>query len=417
MAGLFLFLTFNMHSRTPIFSYHHVLWADAAGYYSYLPATFEFGWKAEHFPDSVDILTGEGFQLNSETNSIETKYTYGVALLQLPFYLTGRLITKINGSNENGFGIIGHRMIMIAGVFYSLAALYFLKRIMKKMYGAFSASMAVLFLFSSTTLFYYGIDKAGFSHVYLFFLFTVLINMVNRLVYSPNFFRSLLFFAILLLCFLIRPTSVFAFPLIFLTGIKSKADLFELLHALRKNSNSYLLPACLATLVLIPQFTYWYFVSGNIFWYSYGDEGFSNLTNPYLLELWFSPNNGLFVYTPIVAVLLVISLLKFNRGIDSISFLVVFLFISWMFASWHDWRFGCSFGSRSFTEYLVFLAFPLAGLLNHLKEGRYHKLLLFCCVMIGYIAFVNINTIYTYDDCFYGDTWDYENFFKIIRFY
>ena len=52
-----------------------------------------------------------------------------------------------------------------------------------------------------------------------------------------------------------------------------------------------------SVLMLLPQLLYWNYLNGSWVTYSYGNEGF-NWLNPKLLNTWFSPNNGLFLYTP-----------------------------------------------------------------------------------------------------------------------
>jgi hypothetical protein len=46
-----------------------------------------------NFLDSIDILTGDGFSLRN--GKVITKYTYGVSLLQFPFYLTADILTAL----------------------------------------------------------------------------------------------------------------------------------------------------------------------------------------------------------------------------------------------------------------------------------------------------------------------------------
>ena len=56
-----LLLSTNMNCKYKIFTYKSAMWADASGYYVYLPATFIYDWKAETMPKRMDTLTGLGF--------------------------------------------------------------------------------------------------------------------------------------------------------------------------------------------------------------------------------------------------------------------------------------------------------------------------------------------------------------------
>ncbi len=102
-AGIALFLTFNRHSKSGYFNYHSEIWADKGGYYVYLPAAFKFKFNPDNFPDSIDDKTGHGFTLDYENKKVLTKYTYGVALLQLPFFLMADTFAETLNYKANGF--------------------------------------------------------------------------------------------------------------------------------------------------------------------------------------------------------------------------------------------------------------------------------------------------------------------------
>ena len=76
-----LFLSFNKHSKDKANSYHGVIWADAAGYYVYQPMWFIYGNNASAFPDSIDINSGNGFQLDHINNKIKAVVIYSIPLL------------------------------------------------------------------------------------------------------------------------------------------------------------------------------------------------------------------------------------------------------------------------------------------------------------------------------------------------
>lgn len=416
MALVCTFLTFNIHSKSKINTYHHVLWADAAGYYVYLPALFEYGFHMASVPDSLEIKTGKGFRINRETNTIETKYTYGVAFMQIPFYMTAHLANSLLGLKQDGFGEIFHWAIMLSGVFYSLLGMYFLKKALRREFSELSSSFTVLIIFTATPLFYYGLHKTSFAHIYLFAIFSFVFYYLPVAIKKMSFFPLLLLCSALSLSVLIRPTSILLLPLLILIQYRNREDLMLFLNTLYINIKKIILPAALSLLVFVPQFLYWYYLSGSFLFYSYEQEGFTNLLQPRILEFWFSPNNGLFLYTPLMILLLVITCFFLKKGkLFFGGLLLSFLLLSYVFSSWHDWTFGCSYGSRSFTEYYLFMSVPLATFISHLQKHKKGLYLFSFCLLLAYIAFVNINTIYAYDDCYYGGTWDFKHYFSIIK--
>ncbi|MFT5878901.1 MAG: hypothetical protein ACI8SA_002772, partial [Dokdonia sp.] len=57
--------------------------SDKARYFMYLPAAFYYGFEASQFPKDKGQRTGNGFYLDSIENKTITKFTSGIAILQL----------------------------------------------------------------------------------------------------------------------------------------------------------------------------------------------------------------------------------------------------------------------------------------------------------------------------------------------
>ena len=168
---------------------------------------------------------------------------------------------------------------------------------------------------------------------------------------------------------------------------------------------------------LLPQFIYWKFLTGNFFHYAYQGESFYWL-KPELLKFWFSTNNGLFVYAPILlfSILGVVILFKENRK-QAIQFILFFLVISYVFSSWWCWWYGCSYGSRNFVEYLVPLSIPFCLFVQRTFTSRFTSVKYFLFGVAVFFIFINLKIIYKYDDCFYGvnsELWDWSTYYKLI---
>ncbi len=67
-------------------NWQSIYWADASGYYIYLPAAFIHGFHAENYPQNVDSKFGYGFTVDRNSNKIFTKYPMGIAMLTFPFF-------------------------------------------------------------------------------------------------------------------------------------------------------------------------------------------------------------------------------------------------------------------------------------------------------------------------------------------
>lgn len=414
--GITLFLSFNRHSKSGYFNYHSEIWGDKAGYFVYLPAAINYGFNANNFPDSIDINTGGGFTLDYSKGKVITKYTYGVALMQLPFYLVADLLAKPLNYPSTGFSPIYHWCINVASVFYLVLGLYFLYKFLKTRLDKKSALLTVLSIFLASNLYYYSIDETGMSHIYSFALFSIFLYFIQTTKNLKNHsnWKNLIFGLLIGLIILIRPTNILFLSTYFFLDIKSKADFIaRIKHLINYNIIIFIILGALV--IFLPQLIYWNYTSGSIISYSYGNEGF-NWLNPKMLSIWFSPNNGLFLYTPLYFVIIYSTLLMVkNNKANGIFILILFLVISYVFSAWWAWDFGCSFGSRSYVEYLALFSIPMAYLFYEIKKKNNIKIFGLSIIFLMLIA-LNFKMTYAYDECFFGaNNWDWDWYINLVK--
>ena len=413
-SGCIFFLAFNKHSKSGIFTYHSVIWSDKAGYYIYLPAVFKYHLHPEDFPDSIENKTGQGFHLDLINNKIITKYTYGIALLQLPFFFTADMLAKPMNFENNGFSLIYDWAINIASVFYLLMGLILLRRFLLFFTRQNVVLTAILSIFLGTNLYYYSIDETGMSHVYSFFLFSYFLYLIKKTNYlvGQNFWKYFEFGIVTSLIVIIRPSNIVFISTFFFLDIDSWSGLILRIKTFFRYKA--LIPFILgAIILLLPQIAYWKYAFGSIIYYTYGHESF-NWINPKIQLVFFSPSNGLFLYCPFVFIIVtsMIYMVK-KRIISGIFFLWLFLVISYVFSSWWDCGFGCAFGARSYVEYMAIFSIPVVYLYNHIITLKPLKIILFTCLVIALIIF-NLKMTYSYDGCFYGGTWDWHAYIKLV---
>jgi hypothetical protein len=406
----FLFLAFNKHSKDDYRSYHSVLWADASGYYIYNPIWFIYGNEYKNLPDSIRFKTGTGFSFNEKTGRIITKYTSGVAILQAPFFLVAHILSGPLGFVSDGFSPIYHRSIIIAGAFYGLLGLLFSFLFLKKYFSEKISIITVIIFFLSTNLYYYTLDASGFLHVYSFFLISVVAFFTCYMKERPEFKYILPLFIALALAVLIRPTNIILVLFVLFFGIAAQIQDFFLFF--KNHLKLCVISFILSLIIFIPQFIYWTQSFTSPIVYSYGEEGFTFLFTPKLIPVWFSPNNGLFPYAPILFISTAGMLIAFlKKHTNGIIITVIFLLSSYIFSSWWNYWFGCAMGARSFVEYYPLLMFPFASVIAQINTKIGIALVfVFCFACI----WINMNIIYYYDGCFYGGEWDWNTYFKLI---
>lgn len=418
LFAFFASLSLYRHKNIKATSFRTEIWADRAGYYIYLPSAFIYNFSTEKFPEDIESKTGEGFFLNKEENKIETKYTYGVALMQLPFFLIADGFTKVSTDYpRDGFSYYYQKSINLAAAFYLTLGLLLLFLALKA-YFDFKNKLVfttVSILFFGTNLYYYGIIETGMSHIYSFFLFSSLLFLVTH---KEKFGNKLKFFSLLGLIsgliVLIRPTNIVFLAIPFIWKI---SNFKQLSLRLKEFFKPTIIPIWLVPglLVFAPQFIYWKYSTGNFFSYTYKDEGFSNAFSPKVFEVLFAPNNGFFPYS-LVFILVIIGIVliwKSNKTLALYSS-IVFLMITYLTSSWHDWRFGCGAGMRNMVEYYALFAFPLAFSVNKfflMKKGII-KLLIFAS--IGLLVMTSFKVNYHYFGCYFSGIWDWSDYIKYL---
>ncbi len=413
--GLALFLTLNRHSKSGYFNYHSEIWADKSGYYIYLPATIIYGFSPEVYPAGIDDSLGNGFQLDYVNQKVRTKYSSGVAILQLPFFMTAHILAKPLGYESNGFSPIYHWILNVAAVFYLLLGLIFLKRFLSWDFKNNTIWLVLLTLFSGTNLYYYAIDETVMSHVYSFSLFGVFLFMIRKTKYLKHslIFDRILFGLLCGLIVLVRPSNIIFLSVFLFLDITNTADILKRLRMLFRFP--VLLPVVLSVLIVwVPQFIYWYYLDGKIISYTYTGEGFI-WSDPQLLQTWFSPLNGLFLYSPFYLVVLAgLFYMIFSKRQNGIYILVLFILISYVFSCWWDYSFGCSFGGRNFVEYLALFSIPIAFLFQKINSLSKTKIIGFWIIVVLFVG-LNMKLIYTYDECFEGARgWDWDSYYKLL---
>ncbi len=388
-----MFLSLNMNSKYKIFTYKSTMWADASGYYVYLPATFIYQWDVNSMESGIDTLTGRGFEIQRDKNKLFSKYTSGISYLQLPFFAAAHLYTKITNGKSDGFSQNYVNALLFSGVFYFLLALFCLFYFLGFYFSKTTSLLTCIALALCTNLYYYGIEHPGLTHIYSFFLISFSLLLIKR--GHPKI--DIILMPIFALLLLIRPTNfVVILALIVIYVYLNQTTLKDI------RLKNILIGVAIGIALILPQMFYWHWVNGSCVMYSYKNEGFTNWHHPYILEVLFAACNGFFTYAPIF----ILSFIGFkyypiNKLVTMVC-LVSFVSILYLNASWWCWPFGCAYGARAFIEYYPFLALGLAAFLEHFKDKKsfvYTTLLLF--------AILNMRLLYNYDDCFYGDTWDY----------
>lgn len=377
-----------------------VIWSDSEGYYMYLPAIFIH----DGF-EKIPIKTKDQFSRYPGTNKYFTKYTYGVALMQLPFFLGSNAIARNNEETITGYETIYSRGIRIAALFYALLGLLLLRRFLGRYFSNVIIAITLVGLYFGTNLFYYVTREPGMSHIYSFFLFCSFLFSTSKFYEKPNLANTLIVGLLAGLIVLIRPTNVLLLLFFVFYQVNSWKDFrLRLQFYWKKVTLLWLLPL-IGFLVFLPQFMYWNYISGEFLLYSYEGEGFVNWASPKVLEVLFHIKNGWLLFSPLAALSIIglfIGTWK-NKYHSSIILLILLLAI-YAFSSWWCWWFGGAFGHRTFVEFYALLAIPFAYLNTLVFNSKYFLISLCYSILIGILIYYS----YGLTDNYIGPHYDWQ---------
>ena len=369
-ACVFLIAAVWVVFNTRRWNHREIFQWDTDGYYLYLPAAL-----IHHDPlhlgflDSVppgnfpkDYRFGQGALFVESTGRFSNKYTMGVAVFELPFFLAAHAWCSVFApANADGYSPTYHLAIALASVFWPWLGLLVLVRFLRRYLSDAHSAITVLSIALGTNLFYYAAFASGMGHPFLFFLCALLLERTDAWYREPSLARAMTIGTIIGLATLARPTCLLFALVPLCYGIRN-GGLRELAH----HAKHWIAAGVVAFLCSLPQLVYWKATTGSFLFWSYGDEGFDFL-HPHVVDGLFSFRKGWFVYTPLALVahggvhLLFRDVRTRSYPILLLLFFAPFLYITF---SWNCWWYGGGFGSRVLVESLPLLALPLGALVQ-----------------------------------------------------
>lgn len=392
------FVSLNRHSHAQPYSYHSELWADKAGYNVYLPSVFIY--HNVSFPDSLAAKTGYGFEIDSLSHKVITKYPYGVALLQSPFWLLAHALS----TDKTGYSIYYQRSVDFAGCFYLTLGLFFLFFTIREFR---SKSLTILLLATiafSSGIFYYGIFETGMSHVYSFCCLSVILFLFFKNTGHSSFIKFLWLGILSAVFVMIRPVNIlFLAPALLFLLYYSKHLNFASLKTVTLGQFVAIGLACF--IIVFPQLLYYKYAFGSFLSNSYHKEPFFFPSLNRTITLLCSPHNGLLTYYPVIIALLIFSF--YTKSVYSkltVPLLIIYIIL---YASWWSLSLGCGFGHRAINDIIILLFLPVC--FSNVKIPK-----LFYVLFLLFIV-INIKFMFSYDGCLYkSDNWSYSEYFSIL---
>lgn len=396
---------------------NNVITWDILEYYGYLPAFFiEKDLKLDFVQDKERMEGKVYFYKTQPDGSRLFKYTMGLSYFYAPFFFLAHEYAGLKGLPQTGFSNPYHKFISLAGLFYLLFGLLFLRKVLLRFFSEKVSGLTILMAVMATNLFHYSTAEAAMSHVFTFSVVSFLLWVTIKWHEKPSFlYASLLGFMCGLL-FLIRPVNGLFVLIPLLYGLRHWRDIPGQLNKFLKHYPQLIVMLVLAFLVVLPQMLYWKHVTGSFFVYSYNDEKFF-FGQPMILKGLFSFRKGWYIYTPIMF-FATIGLWWVRKYATSFFWgILIFMALNlYVLMSWWCWWYGGSFGQRTLIDSYPLMALGLASLFTVLWKKRRPLLInIFAALLL--VFFLGLNQLQSFQyrkACIHWDSMSREYYFAIF---
>lgn len=352
---------------------HDVFYGDSLGYYVYLPATFIFNnlQDMDQLPEEDSLGNGVYYYVNTMKSAGRAigqehwvnQYTYGIALMELPFFLGAHLYEKAAGLPATGYSKSYNNALMLAALVYGLLGLILVSRVLRHYFSHISSLISTVLVLMGTNIFWFMFRQGGMSHIPLFFLYALLLYLTVKVHQRSKRWQLLLIGFTVGLITVIRPTDIICLLIPFLYGVYNKESWQKKTVFLKENAASIGFAAIAFIIPVIPQLLYWQLTAGQPVYYSYGSQSF-DWADPHIIEGLFSFDNGWLPYAPVMVFALSGLLLYKHYKPFFPAILILLPVYIYIIYSWWCYNYINGFGSRPMIHLYPLLSIPLAALIQ-----------------------------------------------------
>lgn len=394
VTSLVFFLSFKWVNN----QWRYNIASDGKGYYVYLPAAFIYHDFSYQFTDKTEAVYNPG-SIQPPVAKLPNgkklnKYYAGEAILLMPFFMIAHFLAFLFQFPSDGYSFIYAAMVSIAAVFYALAGLYMLAKLLQTFNVTNNLIAATLILvFGGSTLLHYTWMEPSMSHAYSFFAINSFMALAADFFKNQHKIKLFLLFVTLGIVCLIRPVNVLivlTLPFIRLM-VQPQVSLLDLI---KQSRSAIVLGVLLFFAIIFIQLGLYRLQIGQWWIWAYVNEGF-NFSSPHFFEIIFSFRKGWLVYTPIALVSMLLGLFIWHKKpMLLFSFFIPLLVILYVASSWYDWAYGASYGCRPMTELAGYAMIPFALALKTIKSNFIKACLFFitwCMLLLNCVQVYQIN--------------------------
>ncbi|HEY9114896.1 MAG TPA: hypothetical protein VIN10_09345, partial [Bacteroidales bacterium] len=300
------------------------------------------------------------------------KYTSGIAILTLPFFLLAHFLAPLFGFPADGLSMPYQLSMTVGGLIYTFIGLFYFKKILEHFFEKNIALLVLLLVFFGTNyLQIVAFDGTLLAHNFLFTFYAILIYYTIKWEENQSAFSAKMIALSFGFISLMRPTEAVSILIPLLYNVYDWKSLKAKIQLVRKNIQQLKMVIFIVFIIWLPQILYWKMVSGHYFFYSYQNAGEGlDFLSPHTMNFLFSFRKGWLVYTPLMVFSIIgfVFLFKKNRPLFYALFIFTVVNI-YVISSWTCWWYaGGSFSARAIIPAYTVLAFPLGYFLIWVKQ-------------------------------------------------
>jgi hypothetical protein len=347
---------------------------DPVGYYSWLRSIIIDGDldtanEFDHFDMHKSGIKVQGGLYMAQP------WPIGCAILWSPFFLIAHiLVISANflgvAISSDGYSFPYVFAVSLGTTFYALTGLLITYRIAREYYNDSVSTLAMVSVWLSSPLIFYMYSHPMMSHANDMFVYSLILLLWRRTELFPRDWHNYVLLGVVAaLAALVRtqnaPVALLCLGYIIIQVIKHRVNASEGLKIACGFSLAWWVTFSPQMYVWKLTFGQWLpgnptsLIAGARFHYGF----------PYLINVLFSSNRGLFVWNPLL-IFCVIGWLFLRKEDCSLAYFMFssFFILLLIFGSWDEWHGVSAFGQRYFVGITPALILGFAALLNYIRK-------------------------------------------------
>jgi hypothetical protein len=349
---------------------------DSWGYYAHLPSTFIYHDVGDYHRTVAagnavlhtqnDVYSDKYAIVHRHPNGkYNIKYTNGVALMLLPFFLLAHIFVLLtNISPADGFSMPYLLAIGWGVIVWTSVANYFLITVLRRYFSQTVTATSLIAITLATNLLHNVVYTSIMSHAFLFTCYALLIYHTDTYYRQPTQRRLIWIAMSAAMITLLRLNEIYCILIPLLWNVCSFQDLTARFRWIGQHFSQYLLAAASGFCILLPQIIYWKILTGDFIYYAYVGETF-DFKHSHIWDGWFSYRNGWLVWSPVmIGSILGIFWTWRNAKAAFVPLVLLLSLHAYVIYSWWCFTYINGFGSRPMEDIYPLLAFAMASWLT-----------------------------------------------------